>query len=119
MHLLSSAPLPEALFKDTDAIQCRVYGRTSRHWSFVPLDAHRGGPNWFELQFDLPEQLASLVQKTDGDRVRTANLKLQFFSFICLSGVIGGVRRQVKLELNEPWIDAYIQKFSKNSLSQS
>ncbi len=113
MHLLSRQPLPADLFNSNDVLQCRVYGRESLHWSFVPLHAREGDPNWFRLEFDLPDQIAALVSDAGGDPEKIATIKQRHFSFISLSGVIGGVRRQVRLELDEEWINAYIQKMRR------
>jgi hypothetical protein len=110
MHLLSTKPLPKSLFATTDVLKCRVYGRESTSWSFVPLDLSRNDENWFSLQFDLPEEIAELVKAAEGDKIAIADVKMSHFSFISLSGLVGGIRRQIRLELDEEWIGAYLEK---------
>lgn len=113
MHLLSNQTLPAELFKNTDTLKCRVYGEKSQNWSFVPLTGKEGDREWFRLDFDLPDEVAELVQKAQGDKLEVARTKEQNFSFICISGIIGGIRRQIRLELDEDWIANYIQRAQK------
>jgi hypothetical protein len=110
MHLLSPKPLPQNLFATSDVLKCRVYGRESTSWSFVPLNLSPSDENWFRLEFDLPEEIAELVKAAEGDKITIADVKMSHFSFISVSGLIGGIRRQVRLELDEEWIGAYLQR---------
>ncbi len=107
LHLLTHRELPPHAF-ETDVVQCRVVGYQTGNWKFTPLHFQPGEPGWFELEFDLPEQIASLVAREWDSREAVANIKRQHFSFIQLSGIIGGIRRSVKLELNNEWIEEYI-----------
>ena len=109
MHLLSGKPLPANLFANRDTLRCRVYGRNSTTWSFVPLDQNESSPNWFRLEFDLPVEVAELVQAAKGDKVEIAQVKREYFSFISVSGQIGNVRRQIRLELDEDWLNHFIE----------
>lgn len=113
MHLLSKHALPSNLFINNDSIKCKVYGREDNKWSFVPLDIMQGNENYFRLEFDLPREILNLVNNASGDTTEIANIKKRHFSFISLSGVIGGIRRQVRLELDEDWISAYIKRYGK------
>lgn len=110
MHLLAKKPLPPALFADTDTLKCRVYGRDSTSWSFAPVNATPNDENWFRLEFDLPEEIARLVKAAQGDKVAIADMKMAHFSFINLTGLIGGIRRQIRLELDEEWIADYLRR---------
>jgi hypothetical protein len=58
----------------------------------------------------LPEEIAELVKAAEGDKITIADVKMSHFSFISVSGLIGGIRRQVRLELDEEWIGAYLQR---------
>jgi hypothetical protein len=110
IHLLSSEPLPARVFADSDEVMCKVYGRESNRWSFVPRQGSEGSDGWFRLDFDLPEEIAQLVQNARGDAERVANTKMKYFSFITLSGMIGGVRRQIRLKMDQDWIKEYLEK---------
>lgn len=108
LHLLRREPLPERAFT-TDVVQCRVHGNTPSGWKFVPIGSQRGEPDWFELEFSLPPLVAELVEAHWSDAVAVAKLKQDYFSFIDLSGVIGGIRRNVRLELDRDWISRYVE----------
>lgn len=119
MHLLAPKPLPAQLFANTDVLKCRVYGRESTSWSFAPVNLEQNDENWFRLEFDLPQEIAELVKIAQGDKVAIADLKKAHFSFISVSGLIGGVRRQVRLELDEDWISSYLQRAQNAGASPS
>lgn len=110
MHLLAQKPLPPALFAGRDTLKCRVYGRASTSWSFAPVNVDPNDDNWFRLEFDLPEEIARLVTAAAGDKVAIADMKMAHFSFINLTGLIGGIRRQIRLELDEEWIGEYLRR---------
>lgn len=110
MHLLSAKSLPIEVFADSDEVLCRVYGRDSDRWSFVPVDVREGEANWFRLEFDIPEEIVGLVQSVRSDPVALANVKQQQFSYLDIAGRIGGVHRQVRLRLDEEWLEAYLQR---------
>jgi hypothetical protein len=109
LHLLRRDPLPPDAFI-TDVVSCRAHGNPTGEWKFVPIKAEPGDPAWFELQFSLPPLIAELVQDNWRNPIAVANLKQQHFSFIDLTGVIGGIRRSVRLELDRDWIEAYISQ---------
>lgn len=101
--------MPSAAFQ-TDRVRCRVTGYQTGEWKFTPADFDPGDDGWFELEFNLPDGVARLVEENWGDREAVANIKQEHFSYIDLSGIIGGVRRNVRLELDQDWIAAYIQR---------
>lgn len=109
LHLLRREPLPSEAFVG-DIVRCRVRGGRDGAWRFAPIQSQLGDPGYFELEFSLPPMIAELVQGNWGDPVAIANLKQQHFSFIDLSGVIGGIRRSVRLELDREWIENYIRR---------
>jgi hypothetical protein len=109
LHLLRSVPLPPEAFA-TDVVSCRVHGNQMGEWMFVPIQAEPGEPGWFELEFCLPPFIAELLQDNWRDPVAVADLKRQHFSFIDLTGVIGDIRRSVRLQLDSDWIEAYIRR---------
>lgn len=108
LHLLTATELPAGAFA-SDNISCRVTGYESGNWKFTPLSTSRESEEWFELQFSLPKDIAEMVRDNFGDREAVANLKQQYFSYIDLSGIIGGIRRNVRLELDREWISNYIE----------
>lgn len=110
IHLLSHTELPAQAFARTDVVNCKVYGLQSDSWSFAPVNSQEGDPNWFRLEFDLPESVLQLVRKHRGDKLKIAGIKEQHFSFINIAGTIGGIRRQVRLQLSDEWIQDVIAR---------
>jgi hypothetical protein len=106
---LRREPLQPGAFVE-DVVSCRVHGDHTGVWRFVPNQVERGHPAWFELEFSLPPLIAELVQNNWRDPVAVANLKQQHFSFIDLTGVIGRIRRSVRLQLDRDWIEGYIHR---------
>jgi hypothetical protein len=110
MHLLSEQRLPRHAFENHDVVKCRVYSRDDRrHWVFSPVEYERGQPGWFELEFDIPKEIANYVQNTFNNSRGLARLKRQQFSYLDLTGKIDGIHRQVRLELDEPWLQRYLR----------
>lgn len=109
LHLLRREPLPPSAFS-SDIVRCQVRGNQRGEWRFVPSEFRRGDDGWFELEFSLPPFIAEIVRDSWEDPIAIANLKQQHFSYIDLTGVIGGIRRSVRLELHRDWIDRYIQR---------
>lgn len=107
LHLLTENELPASAFR-SDIVRCRITGYENGNWKFTPLNTRPDSDNWFELQFSLPEDIAKMVRDNFGDREAVANIKQQHFSYIDLSGVIGGIRRNIRLELDQEWIARYI-----------
>jgi hypothetical protein len=60
------------------------------------------------LYFELPEVIAQILKEVWTDNLRVANLKRRNLSFITLSGIIGNVRRNIKLTLDLNWLDDYM-----------
>jgi hypothetical protein len=119
LHLLSAEPLPEELFRNTDVVRCHVYGYSSHKWSFSPINVNEDNPNWFKLEFKLPEEIANLVASSWDDPVGVAHTKEQHFSYMQLSGKIGNIHRRVKLELDREWIQEYKQRMRKKPNNES
>lgn len=108
MHLLRHMPLPAAAFRE-DSIKCKVLGNAQGEWKFVPVHARPNDNNFFELEFSLPPVVAEMVAESWEDPMEVANIKQQHFSYIDLSGVIGGIRRNIRLELDRGWIQTYMR----------
>lgn len=112
MHFLTEKQLPPNAF-ESDTITCQIQGYDSGQWSFTPSNINQDSNNWFELQFNLPPAIAELVKSNWGDHLVVANIKQEHFSFVNLSGKIGGINRSVRLELDPNWINRYIEKLKK------
>jgi hypothetical protein len=60
------------------------------------------------LYFELPEVVAQILKEVWTDNLRVANLKRRNLSFITLSGIIGNIRRNIRLTLDLNWLDQYL-----------
>ncbi|MBK6657205.1 MAG: hypothetical protein IPG43_03180 [Proteobacteria bacterium] len=110
LHLLREEPLPPEAFQ-TDTIKCRVVSNERGDWRFEPYpDQQTNGRSFFALEFNLPRAVAELVARSSNDPFEFADVKQQHFSYIDLSGIIGGIRRTVRLELHEGWLHEYLQR---------
>lgn len=92
-------------------------GNKEGAWRFVPREFQEGQQGWFELEFSLPPLIAKLVKRKWGDSVGVAEVKQRHFSFIDLTGRIGGIRRSVRLQLDRQWIDDYIREKASSGRS--
>lgn len=112
LHLLSKSPLPSEAFKNSDQIKCKVHSSDLSRWYFSPSEIAEGNSSWFKLGFDIPEETAFLVKQDRNNAIRIANLKRQKFSFLDISGKIGGLQRQVRLTLDDGWLDRYLESLN-------
>ena len=112
MHLLTSEALPAQAF-ESDHIRCRLTGYENGEWKFTPLNFELGHPQWFELQFHLPEAIALLVSESWGDGEAVADIKQEHFSYINLSGKIGGIKRNIRIEMDREWINEYLERIRR------
>ena len=108
LHLLTSRPLPPSMFEN-DIVKCELRGDSNGQWRFIPTGINPGSVDWFELQFNLPPELTELISKKSGDRVAIAMAKSENFSYIALSGVIGNIWRNVRVELDNDWLIEYLR----------
>jgi len=108
MHLVSRGVIPPDLVAQSDDIACRVFRRPPDwQWVFAPSD-----PAYleaFELEFDLPDQIRQLV-KEGLTAAQLAGIKRREFSFLDLTGHIGGVRRNLRLSLDNDWLDRVLEQ---------
>lgn len=109
LHLLSAQPLPPEAFQH-DRISCRVYVHRDGSCVFQPSEFTQDSAGWFSLQFSLPEGIVDLLTRQNWDPMQVAEVKREYFSTVSLSGIIGGVRRQVRLELDQDLLNAYLEK---------
>ncbi len=110
MHLVSRSPLPTAAFAASDEILCRVYGYESDRWSFSPSQFKEGDPEWFRLEFDIPEEILGFVQSARGDPRALATMKGEQMSLLTVAGRIGELFRQVQLRLDREWLALYLER---------
>lgn len=108
LHLLSEQPLPPQAFQ-RDVVSCRVAVRRDGLCTFSPSEFEPESREWFQLQFSLPNEIVKLLTEYSWNPRDVAEVKREYFSSVSLSGIIGGIRRQVRLELDQDLLEAYLQ----------
>ncbi len=111
VHLLSNKLLPPAAFAHTDELKCKIHGKYSSSWAFVPSEFSEGDERYFRLQFDLPSEILKMLAHVKDDGLQVADIKEEYFSDLYLSGIIGGIRRQIKLSLDTEWLLKYRERY--------
>ena len=107
IHFLAETEIiPEAA--TSDGIMCRLTGNPLGQWRFSPVGVIEGSELWFDLQFSLPPELARRIASRWDDSNAVAGEKSENFSFVNLSGVIGGIRRTIRLEMSQEWLQQYL-----------
>ncbi len=90
IHLFSEREIPANLFEEEDEREITV-SITRDGTARVHLD------NYAKLEFELPEYIAEFVKTNWENKIKIAKLKFDYFSFITLTGKIGGIQRNIKL----------------------
>jgi len=111
VHLLSREDLPEQIFSGRDEVRCRIR-RINGIWGFEPIEGKRS----FRLEFSLPDQIARLIGEAEPDQEQIANIKEDCFSFVDITGKIGGILRNVRFSLDRTWMEAVRARFSREGL---
>lgn len=66
--------------------------------------------NGNKLFFELPEDIANTFKKVWGDKEAIAQKKGAFIKFVSLSGLVDGIRRNLKIKLDGEWLNDYLEK---------
>lgn len=111
LHLLSTQPLSPNAFQ-LDIMSCRVRFTSNGACILQPSEYEEGTEEWFQLQFSLPNEVIRILQHLS-DSLQLPNLKREYFKSISLSGVIGGIRRQIRLQLTEDLLEQYVLQVQK------
>lgn len=104
MHFIQREVLPPNLFRESDAASCKVFVTGTGLFRFEPEHTNEGQPGWFRLEAAMPDPVKKLIFANWTNDRKRLNAKLANFSFLTLSGKIGGIQRQVRLELSNQWI---------------
>lgn len=98
IHVISETPIDE--FLDRDEYEVPIWVRED---GTVNISLRNKN-----ISFELPTVVAQLLQNVWTDDRRVADFKRSHISFITLSGIMGGVRRSIKLKLDTNWLNEYV-----------
>jgi hypothetical protein len=108
IHIVSERPIDNNL--DKDEYEVYINARTN---GIVEINLNNNN-----LLFELPIVIAQLLENlwVDDKRIYDASdYKRRNISFITLSGIIGGVRRNLKLILNNEWLNEYLSTLEETT----
>jgi len=98
IHILSKKPIRG--IEDRDVIEAKV---SVNEIGYVKINFNNN-----ELVFELPEDVAQVFAKV-WDKNKAINLTRKYTSFITLSGEIDGIRRSIRIEFDESWLEKYLE----------
>jgi hypothetical protein len=117
IHLVSRQRMPVQLIRE-GVIQCEVrVSEDEQTWAFEPSEFARGDPNFFHLEFTIPEFISKILNtRTEeyGERegpprwLRIANVKPRFLRFIDVTAVDDGQLVPFRLALDQNWLNNYV-----------
>jgi len=117
VHLISRRPISPGLILQEGSIPCEIrVSDDNQTWAFEPAGVHSDSPDFFHLEFSLPEIIAETLRsraRDAADRVpewlQVANLKRDFLRYIDISTMVGDRMIGFRLLLDEDWLDRYVQ----------
>lgn len=98
IHVISENPIDEVL--DRDEYEVPIWVREN---GTVSISLKNNS-----LSFELPTVVAELLQQVWANDRYIADFKRSHISFLTLSGIMGGVRRNIKLKLDTNWLNEYV-----------
>ena len=112
MHLISQNEINRELFWARDEIPCKLFSHDRRYWYFAPSEVDSNTTYYFELEFNLPKEIATIINDMTSFQ-EIARIKSEAFSFIDLSGRINGVQRLIRLRLDRDWLSQFIENYEQ------
>lgn len=100
LHLISRREIPIPLIRERGVIQCEIrVSDDEQTWAFEPSGIPVDSPDFFRLEFTIPEFIADMLSARAGERrereevprrLRIANVKREYMRFIDVSTVAEG-----------------------------
>lgn len=117
VHLISRQPISLDLILREGSIPCEIrVSHDNETWAFEPVGVRPDSPDFFHLEFSLPEIIAETLRsriREAADRIpewlQVANLKRDFLRYIDISTLAGERMVGFRLLLDEDWLDRYVQ----------
>lgn len=119
VHLISRRAIPIALIRERGMIQCEIrVSEDEQTWAFEPSEFPEGSPEFFRLEFSIPEFVADMLNARTQERrereviprwLRIANFKREYMRFIDITAVSEGQLLGFRLALDLNWLNRYVQ----------
>lgn len=119
VHLVSRSEIPIHLIRERGVIQCEIrVSDDEQTWAFEPSEIPMGAPDFFRLEFTIPEFVADMLgaraqEKREREEVprwlRITEVKRNYMRFIDVTTVHEGQLLPFRLALDVNWLNRYIE----------
>lgn len=117
VHLISREEIPARLLRERPVIPCEIrVSEDEEVWAFEPSEIPRDSPDFFHLEFTIPEFVADILnarthQNQEGvARWREiANIKQQYLRFVDVTAISEGRPLGFRLALDVNWLNRYLE----------
>lgn len=118
VHLISRQSIPVRVIREQRVIPCEIrVSEDTQTWAFEPSGIPRTSPEFFRLEFTIPEFVADMLSARARDRYEErvpewlliANAKRQYMRFVDITTVEDGHLLAFRLALDSDWLDRYVE----------
>jgi hypothetical protein len=119
VHLISQREIPTRLIRERGVIQCEIrVSDDEQTWAFEPSGIAVDAPEFFRLEFTIPEFIADVLSARTRERgeqdevprwLRVADVKRQYMRFIDVTTVHEEQLLPFRLALDIDWLNRYVQ----------
>ena len=116
VHLISRREIPARLLRERPVIPCEIRVREDEQvWAFEPSEIPRESPDFFHLEFTIPEFIADMLNARTEQHLergarwaQIANIKQQYLRFVDVTTISEGQMLGVRLALDVNWLNRYL-----------
>jgi hypothetical protein len=119
VHLISQREIPIHLIRQQGVIPCEIrVSDDEQTWAFEPSGIPHDSPDFFRLEFTIPEFIADMLNARTEERhvgeaaprwLRIAQAKAENMSFVDVTTVEEGQLLPFRLALDFDWLNRYIE----------
>lgn len=117
VHLLSKREIPMRLIREQATIPCEIrVSEDEQVWAFEPSEIPRNSPDFFRLEFTIPEFIAEILNaRTEQEQEQAArwrqvaNLKQARLRFVDVTTISEGRLFAFQLALDVNWLNRYLE----------
>jgi len=115
VHLISRQEIPARLIREQATIPCEIrVSDDEQVWAFEPSGIKRDSPEFFRLEFTIPEFIAEMLnaraeQERNARWRQIANIKEQYLRFVDITTISEGRLLAFRLELDMNWLNRYLE----------
>jgi hypothetical protein len=118
IHLVSRREIPIRFIREQGEIRCEIrVSDNDQTWAFEPSGIPDDSPDFFHLEFTIPEFVADMLNSRTGPEAegmphwqQIAEVKRRYLRFIDVTAVLDGRLILFRLTLDVDWLDRYVQR---------